>query len=750
MNVISIAWITPASLVPLLFLPSLPGPLFLLFTAVIAVVFLQSSYRLLWIIAWSGLIFCWGATVARQQLQQIEELTLLPVNALVRVTATENSRQRIRVSIVKTGQKIRFPVLSAWIPAGDSVANFCVGQRWEMRLRLRAVHSQLNEGGYDQQRQALATYTPLQGKILWKVPLTTECNLRQQIIQQVQNEIGLMESRGILQALLFGLRDGVSPWVSQLFRDTGVAHLMAISGMHIGLAGGVGWWLAVRIQCCLPARYIRRGGPQAVSWLIAAMYTWVSGMQPPALRAMLAVTLWMIFSHRRFNMNSWQVWICCAALLVLADPMLILSDSFWLSMLAVLMLLVWYRWFNLPRRFRSLRRWFVLRLLHLQLGMMVLMLPLQALLFSGISLFALPANLLAIPVVSLLTLPLAGTALVLTPTGYSALLWQLADQSVILLCSALETLPAGWLVINDVWLWGGLAWGSLFFVRAGVYVGFKMSGMALLLSCLLWRFQSSSEIWRIDMLDVGHGLAVVISQQNEVVIYDTGNRWQHTDAGQRLIIPWLLQRQLVPKEVIISHRHLDHYGGLSSIKKRWPNVLLRTALDRPQHLPCFRGENWQWKNLKFNVLWPPVGQSKGQNDDSCIIKVSDGRFSLLLTGDIEGGAEKELVRLEKEQLRSTFIQVPHHGSNTSSVPVLLRRVNGQLALASLARYNSWKMPSSAVVGRYHDAGYRWLDTAVSGQISLRIYKDSYQVLEMREQIFPRWYHQWFGVKAESR
>lgn len=750
MSAISFAWITPGSLVLLLFLPSLPGPSILLLIVLVAVLLLRSNYQWLWLIAWSGLIFCWGTTVARQQLQQVEELTLHPVRLVIRVTAIEIHRQRIKVTILNAGQQIKFPTLSAWLTTGDSVEEFCAGQRWEMRLRLRAVHSQLNEGGYDQQRQALANYTPLHGRVLDKVPLQTQCNLRHQIIQQVQDETRLMESSGILQALLFGLRDSIPPRVSQLFRDTGVAHLMAISGMHIGLAGGAGWWLAVGVQRWLPSRYVNRVTSQAISWLMAAIYTWLSGMQPPSLRAMLAVSLWMGFSHQRLNMNSWQIWICCAALLLLADPMLILSDSFWLSMLAVLMLLIWYRWFSLPRRYRRQRRWFILRLLHLQLGMMVLMLPLQALLFSGTSLFALPANLLAIPVISLLTLPLAGIALLLTPSGYSALAWQLADNSVMLLCNALEVLPSGWLTISDAWLWSGLIWGGLLFVRAGGYAGFKMSGMAALLSCLLWRFHGSSELWRVDMLDVGHGLAVVISQQHEAVIYDTGNRWQHSDAGQRLIIPWLLHRQLDLKQIIISHRHLDHYGGLSSIKQRWPGVPLRTALGRPQHLPCFRGENWQWKKLKFTVLWPPVGQNRGQNDDSCVLKVSDGRISLLLTGDIEGRAEKQLVKLEKEQLRSTFIQVPHHGSNTSSVPVLLRRVNGELAMASLARYNSWRMPSSAVVGRYRHAGFRWLDTAVSGQISVIIYKDSYQVLEMREQIFPRWYHQWFGVKAESR
>ena len=750
MNLIIFAWITTVSLIPLLFLPVLPAPPVLVFISVIALMLLQTDNAWLWAIAWSGLIFSWGVLVASQQLREVEQLTRRPLNAVVTVAATEISRKRIRVQIHQAEGRQRFPALSAWLTAGDTVTEFCPGQRWEMRLRLRPVHGQLNEGGYDQQRYALANYWPLQGKVLAKKPQNLSCSLRSRVINRAREEMSSVASQGVLQALLFGLRDNIPQRTNQLFRETGVAHLMAISGMHIGLAGSFGWWLARSMQKGLSERYISPQFPQVAGWLLAALYTWISGGLAPALRAMLALTLWMFIRNYRFNLNSWQVWISCAAGLLISDPVLILSDSFWLSMLAVLMLLIWYRWFSLPRYLSRPVRWFWLRLLHLQLGMMLLMLPLQALLFNGVSLAALPANMIAIPVVSLLTLPLAGIALLLTPTGLSPVFWMLADKSVVLMVTVLEAQPASWFPVSDFFLWATIAWGGLLFFRAGFGRYFSGSGGAVLLSCLLWRYSSAGEQWRADMLDVGHGLAIVISQGKEAVIYDTGNRWQQGDTGQRIIIPWLQQRQLMPQEVIISHRHLDHYGGQGSISNRWPAIPLRTALARPADLSCFRGEQWQWKKLTFSVLWPPQSRVSGQNDDSCVIRVSDGKFSLLLTGDLERRAERELVRLEKEQLRSTFIQVPHHGSNTSSAPVLLRRVNGQLAMASLARYNNWKMPSPAVIKRYRDAGFRWLDTAVSGQISLRIYKDSYQVLEMREQISRRWYHQWFGVKAESR
>ncbi len=182
----------------------------------------------------------------------------------------------------------------------------------------------------------------------------------------------------------------------------------------------------------------------------------------------------------------------------------------------------------------------------------------------------------------------------------------------------------------------------------------------------------------------------------------------------------------------------------------WPQLSLRTAFATAGSLSCQRGDEWQWRRLHFRVLWPPAGQQGSGNNDSCVISVSDGLFSLLLTGDIERQGEQQLVALEKQRLASTFIQVPHHGSNTSSLPVLLRRVEGQVAIASLARYNAWKMPSPAVINRYRDNGFRWLDTAVSGQITVKIDNNGYQIAQLREEIFPRWYHQWFGVKPDYR
>jgi len=259
--------------------------------------------------------------------------------------------------------------------------------------------------------------------------------------------------------------------------------------------------------------------------------------------------------------------------------------------------------------------------------------------------------------------------------------------------------------------------------------------------------QPSDILWRIDMLDVGHGLAVVISQQGKALLYDTGNRWQEGDAGERIIIPWLIGQQITPIAAIISHQHNDHAGGLPSIMKRWPQLSVRTPFDYPGALQCKRGERWQWGRLMVRILWPERSDTDGQNNDSCIVSISDGQYHLLLTGDIEKAAEQKIIALEGG-LNVDWLQVPHHGSRTSSSPLLLRKMQPTLAMASVARYNPWHLPAKAVVERYFTQGVMWRDTAQSGQISIRIYADGVEVLQLRDQISPRWYHQWFGVKPD--
>lgn len=744
-----LARLTIIATLPLLFIPALPGRFLLLVIATAGLLMIHRMSTGWGMCGYGLLLLVWAFTEALQVTDHINRLVERPKDALVRIDEVQAERQRIKVRLLKVDGRYHYPPLYAWLSLPDKTDNYCSGQRWYMRLRLRALHARLNEGGFDAQRFALANHTPLQGRILSRQPLDRRCSWRESIIQYHQKELQTLPMQKILHALAFGNRDALSDEVRQLLRETGTAHLMAISGMHIALAASVGWLVLRGLQRCLPERAIGYRVPLIGSLVTAALYTWLSGALAPAQRALLALALWSALRLAGLHLSSWHIWTLCIGLMLFIDPLTVLSESFWLSVLAVGSLLLWYHWFPLPKRFTR-RRWMLLQLFHLQLGILLLMAPLQAALFKGISLTALVANLLAIPVISFVTVPLILLALLLPVAPLHTLLWWLADRSLALVMYGLSALPPGWWPVSDAGWYGAVIWGGMLSWRLGCWQFAPLSCCSLVLSLMLWRYSAEKVEWRIDMLDVGHGLAVVISQGREAVIYDTGNRWTHGNAGEQIIVPWLQHKGMRVRQVILSHKHLDHTGGLPGLKQAWPALTVRSALAQPGHLPCYRGTHWLWGRLAFQVLWPEVTSKTGNNNDSCVIKVSDGKVSLLLTGDLERDAERKLVKLEKAGLHADILQVPHHGSRTSSTPLLLRQVAGSAALASVARYNMWRMPAPSVEKNYRVNAYHWFDTAQSGQLSIKIYQGKWQVEGMREQILPRWYHQWFGVKRDSR
>ncbi|KHE03073.1 competence protein ComEC [Pantoea stewartii] len=747
---IGLARLASLTALPLLIVPQLPSRTFIVVMLLCGTCLVGMSVRYVRIAGCALLLAAWGLVNAQSLVNDTEWMSTRPAWFVVQIEEVKQDASRIRVRMLKAGNRIFFPPRFAWLSLQDNATAYCPGQRWQMRLRLRAVHARLNEGEFDAQRFAMANHTPVQGRIIKQHPVQSECSWRWQHIRGHRQHYEHLPASATLEALAFGIRDNLSEATRQLLRDTGTAHLMAISGMHIGLAAGTGWLLARGSQFLLPARCISYLYPLIVSWLCAALYTWLSGAQAPAQRALLALTLWAITRIAGVQLSPWQIWTLCVGLLLALDPLTVLSDSFWLSVLAVGMLLTWYRWFPLAERFRDRRRWFLLQLLHLQLGMMILMVPLQAALFNGISLTALLANLFAIPVVSFITVPLIFITLLLPFPALSVWGWQAADLSLRFLFSGLALLPAGWWPLQGAPFLIIAIWGGLLLWRSGVLFSMPFSCSAVALAILFSRHAKPEALWRIDMLDVGHGLSVVISQGGEAVLYDTGPRWKYSDAGSRVILPWLERKGLRLREVILSHRHLDHTGGLSAILQHVPTVWVRSGLTESGHLPCVRGTTWRWKRLHFRVLWPATSPNQGENNDSCVVSVDDGSVRLLLTGDLETEAERQLVRLEKQQLKADILQVPHHGSRTSSSRLLLRSIAGHTAIASVARYNAWRMPAKSVLRNYREHAYDWRDTGQSGQISIKIEANTVQVFSFREQLVPRWYHQWFGVKRESR
>lgn len=741
------------AIIPLLWLPSLPGlPVIWVCITVGVLLAAQSLIYLRYTGLWL-LFFAWGVLAAQEAVWPMQHLTDGPQQVDVAITATDGATTH-QGQIVSLNGKPWRSTTGVTLYGNYLPQPACAGQRWAMTLRLRAVHGELNDGGYDSQRNALASHQPLTGRFTHAEVLEANCSLRARYLTSLSAELKPYQWGTVILGLGMGERLAVTQEVKKLMRETGTLHLMAISGLHIALAASLVWLIVRGLQFLLPCQWIDWRTPLLAGVCFAAFYAWLTGMQPPALRTVVSIAILAALRLSGRQWSPWQVWLCCVAAILFIDPLAVLSQSLALSAFAVAALIFWYQWLPFPQW--PVPRWIkpLLALLHLQLGMLFLLLPLQVSIFHGMSISSLVANLFAVPLVTFISVPLilAGMLLHLSGLGLlEAKIWFLADKSLDLLFRLLKALPDGWIDIDERWLAAAcLPWLAIMVWRVRAWKSAPAVCIAgsVLLTFPLWRTHKT-EGWTVHMLDIGQGLAIVVERQGKAILYDTGLAWPGGDSGQQQIIPWLRWHHLTPEGVIISHEHMDHIGGLNSLLNAWPAMWIRSPLGWAGHQPCFRGEHWQWQGLTFTVHWPPKEYQAHGNNHSCVVKIDDGEHSVLLTGDIEATAEQMMLSHRWQWLRSTLIQVPHHGSNTSSSLPLVQRVEGKVALASAARYNAWHFPSVKVVRRYKKEGYSWFDTPQSGQISVSFSPRGWQIHRLRDQILPRWYHQWFGAPVDN-
>ncbi|HHG8772261.1 TPA: ComEC family protein [Raoultella planticola] len=740
-------------ILPLLLLPDLPT----LATVQGAVVgaLLVALYRrtVARYLALTMLFFAWGILHAQQALWPTQALAGGSRQIEVELSAVDGETT-FQGNITRLNGRRLFPAPGITFYGSPLPKPPCAGQRWRMTARIRPIHSQLNEGGFDGQRYALAQHRALTGRFTSAEALDLNCSLRARYLASLEHTLTAFPWQSVILGLGMGERLVVPGEIKVLMQETGTSHLMAISGLHIALGALLGG-LAVRgLQFFLPCRWIGWQMPLLTGLACALFYAWLTGMQPPALRTCVALGagVGLRLSGRRWS--PWQIWGCGIAAILFADPLAVLSDSLWLSVFAVATLIFWYQ--LVPISLHACR-WplrQILALCHLQFGLMFLLLPLQIVLFHGMSMTSWVANLVAVPLVTFVIVPLILGAMVVHlcgPVPAEMALWLLADRLLAGLFWFLRLLPQGWLSLDFRWagvsvlpwlmllVWRFHAWRSLPAVCLSSTV---------LLSWPFWRHQPPDE-WRVTMLDVGQGLALVIERQGAAILYDTGLAWPDGDSGRQIIIPWLRWHNLRPEGIILSHEHLDHRGGLNSLLEAWPALWVRSPLGWAGHQACRRGESWQWRGLTFRALWPLPGSRATGNNRSCVVRIDDGKRSILLTGDIEIPAERAMLSHYWQHLASTLIQVPHHGSNTSSSLALLQRTGGAAALASLSRYNAWHMPSEKVIQRYRQQGYQWFDTPHQGQMTVTFSAEGWQIHGLRDQLLPRWYHQWFGETADN-
>ncbi|WP_369308188.1 DNA internalization-related competence protein ComEC/Rec2 [Providencia rettgeri] len=765
---LSLTWLSLAVIggtLPLLFMPKLlylENAIFaLLFSTLI--LFMSICNKINKFIILLIIIFLWGNWHGNNITNNMNLLSERHHYLDITVVSipVEEKEQKLKVRIDKVNNKNIFPPLYAIWKSKESI---CAGQTWRIHSKLKPLHASLNEGSFNQQRYQLSQRIIGSLKSKQNTLLKPECAKRQNIINHFVGAMSELKNVGIIYGLMFGERTLLSEKHSLLLQQTGLTHLMAISGLHIGLAYCLGVIIARGVQYVLPIRFMDQAIPILLGVTLAFLYAWISGFAIPATRALFALLLWVYIRSRHALYFSWQWALWSIAGILLFDPLAILSDSFWLSSFAVLAILYWLMVFplstNLIQR-KIIGK--VIALFHLQIGLLMLLIPMQVIVFNGINIMSLIANLWFVPLISWGVVPAILCIFLVPSIEMQNLIFRFIDKVIDFGLQPLPFLSRYWIdLFNIPYYLLCLCWlMALVFLFKWYKTYFSLIGCIVILLFIERNGDKKQESdWSMTLLDVGHGLAVIIEQNNLAYLYDTGNSWKGHSNAKRQIIPFLKHKEITPIGVILSHNHLDHTGGVGDLIKEYPWLNIRSSFGnhlakskkkrsnnfkRMMHLPCVKGQKWQWNKLKFEVLWPEKLSAVSHNNDSCVIQFTDGHHKILLTGDIEKKGEEKLVEMYKQNLRSAILFAPHHGSQTSSTNLLLRNVQPSMVLVSSARYSAWKIPSEKVYKRYKKNKIQWLNTAEKGQLTLWFNKENINVQSYRDEIYPRWYHLWFGL-----
>ena len=610
------------------------------------------------------------------------------------------------------------------------------GERWQMAVRLKAPHGARNPHGFDYElwlweqgvqatgyvRAGQRDVPPRRIEATWRHPVEqARQTVRDAIFDTLAPDITdalRVRLAGVVAALVTGDQRAIDRADWDVFRATGVAHLMSISGLHITLFA----WLAAAVVQALWRRSQRLclalPAPSAAligGVLLAALYALFSGWGVPAQRTvlMLATVGLLRLGGRRW---PWpQVWLLACAVVVVPDPWALQQPGFWLSFVAVAVLFATDT--VAGGAIRTGVRGRFLSLLREQWVVTLALTPLGLLLFGQVSLVGLLANVLAIPWVTLVVTPLAFAGVVWAP------LWQAAAWGVQGLAWVLQWLAAWpW---AQVWVPAAPLWAGMAGVAGGVLLALRLPwqvralGLPLLLPVLLWQ-DARPVPGRFELLaaDVGQGNAVLVRTATHTLLYDAGPRYSRvSDAGARVLVPLLRALGERVDVLMLSHRDSDHTGGAFAVLAQQPQARLTGSIAGDPTLqalgpaaPCLAGQRWQWDGVDFELLHPlPDTMGKGpqgqrSNALSCVLRVVDAHgTAALLAGDIEAAQEQALVA-RGAALQADVLLVPHHGSKTSSSAPFLDAVQPRTALVQAAYRSRFGHPAPEVLQRLRERG----------------------------------------------
>ncbi len=613
------------------------------------------------------------------------------------------------------------------------------GERWRLDLRLRAPGGQLNPGGADPEGWYLRNRIGARGSVVQNRArrLTDEppgkplLRWRASLAATIARSLDGHPMVGIITGLAVGMRHNIDAQQWSLLRRTGTGHLVAISGLHVGLVAGLVLWLARQLWSRSEA-LCRKVTPIDAAWILAclaaASYAALAGFSLPTRRALLMLVLFCGAALVRRSASGTRVLCLALGLCLVFDPLCVLSPGFWLSFTAVSALVV------IARRTRVQR----LRMLVVtQLSLFAALLPVSMAAFGQVAPVSPLANLIMIPLFSILFIPLVLIGVL------AALVWEPLGTALLTIVAAL--LGAGWRLLEALGqvqiLPVPLDYRWLLVMLSGVIASVlllpRWPGRGLLLAAGLWWLMHLptqaplSGGLELTVLDTGHALSVVVRTRNHALVYDLGKGAGERGTVARTLLPYLAAMGVRrPDLLLLSHSDPHHFGDLRFFIRQFPATAVlsgapsaaRELLGHDAVRPCNRGQQWHWDGVRFEILQPGREILWEDDDSSCVLRITSRAGVILISGDLGVRGEARLLA-RYPQLQADVVIGLAHGSRRASSRALVKRLRPRLVVFATSANNPWGLPAPEVIRRWQQTGAQTASTGSQGAVTVRMAND---------------------------
>ncbi len=657
------------------------------------------------------------------------------VNVVVEEVISPQPPQYIKAKILQIEQQSysRLVAPSAMLSVSSSQP-LKIGDRFAAVAKLKPFRTTKNFSVFDKQLYAFSQKIFFKGKILNHNLQITASQTTPTVIkyrQAINRLFKHAELNWLYYVLLTGDKSLMDYQQKLTMQSLGLSHLLAISGLHISLVFGFTFMLVRTLLCVISVNVKQTVNLSmlysVIGFVAVCCYVYLSDFIVSATRALLMLGCYLLLYYLAKQSLRWRSILYALVIILLVNPFYLLNPGLYFSFIAVVIIFTIIS--KVPLQGTHVLTKLAL-LCVIQCALFIGLLPLTVYFFNGVSLAGLVLNLMAIPLLSFIIMPLLLSIVLLSSVFDMGAVITLFDAFCYFLYQLLTSIPDDWRWFNIGQIDIQLMLFSYVILLLLYFSPFKWLACLVLSVFYVDQYFSSNSTWQLNVFDVGHGLMVLVVKEGNAMVYDFGpsyfNRFSRT---RSILLPYIKAHNIHVSTAVLSHEDNDHGGGVGHFIAAGHAESFSTFHPNGYNMPCV-AKRIDFHGLTIETL--PTAELNNRNDDSCVMKISDAHYSVLFTGDISKQREIALLNASYDLSADVLIS-PHHGSGTSSSAEFVAAVKPNIVVHSSAYQGQWHFPHQAVVSRYQQIAAKQYITGTDGQIRIKFYRDKLVVESAREQ-----------------